>query len=339
MECDIIIPVWNQLVFTRDCVDSVLRHTTDVDCRLIIVDNASDDRTRRYLEELQKMERPPALLIRNEENLGFLKAANQGMARSRAPYLCVLNNDTLMTRGWLREMIRVAESSGDIGIVNPSSNNLGQKPDRGEPLEHYAARLERDSGGFVELGAAVGFCMLVKRTVIQTIGFFDEVYGMGNFEDTDFSRRAVRAGYRCVRACGAYVYHRESSSFNKIKTFKEDFQRNRQIYESRWGAPRRVAYVLDSDGAGTFERLRDESVRLARGGNWVWYFLRYPMEVPTHSNIRFARLSQTWFYPHAVFMILKRKKKFDEIFVGNEAFGTLLRGLTFLHKAKVGSYY
>jgi GT2 family glycosyltransferase len=235
-------------------------------------------------------------------------------------------------------MIAVAEAAPDIGIVNPSSNNLGQRPEGGEPVELYAERLRGYSGSLVELGSAIGFCMLIKRPLIEKIGVFDEIYGMGNFEDTDFSRRAVKEGYRCVRACAAYVYHREGSSFGKVRTFEDDFQRNREIFEFRWGRPRRIAYVLDSYDPNLLKKLSSDSVKLARDGNWVWYFQKERLEVPAHSNITAVEPPAKNFYLVTAFRILKKKKRFSEIFVGGENFGRALAALSFIHKAKVKYY-
>ncbi len=334
MRCDIIIPVWNNLRFTVDCVNSIREHTT-YPFRLIMVDNASNDETRKYLEDIKGVQ---VLLIRNEENLGFVKAVNQGITASDGSYVCVLNNDTIVTDGWLEEMITIAGLEKEIGIVNPSSNNLGQRPAPGESITLYAERLKKESGKFVELGAAIGFCMLIKREILARIGGLDEIYGMGNFEDTDFSRRAVKEGYKCVMACGAYVYHRENSSFNMVKTFNEDFNRNREIYEFRWGKPKRLAYVLDSYDDNILKRLEADSIKLARGGSWVWYFLKDDLEVPRHSNIKVVELPEKYFYLKTIFRILKKKKKFDEIFVGSERLFNVLERMSFIHKAKI-SYY
>jgi hypothetical protein len=235
-------------------------------------------------------------------------------------------------------MVAVAESSGDIGIVNPSSNNLGQKPSGGEPIGLYAEKIRAHRGGSVELGAAIGFCMLIKRAVIDRIGLFDEIYGMGNFEDTDYSRRAVKEGFRCVRACGAYVYHRESSSFSSVPTFDEDFRRNREIFEFRWGRPRRIAYVIDSCDSNARMKLGQESLRAARGGNWVWYFTKEKMEVPAHSNIIAVPPPISNYHLTTAFRILKKKKRFDEIVVGDPSFGRVLEALEFIHRAKVKYY-
>lgn len=337
MTCDIIIPVWNQRAFTEECLDSI-KTNTDGDYQIIIVDNASQPDTREYLERVKASGELPLTLIRNEENLGFIKAVNQGLTASTAQFVCLLNNDTLVTKGWLAEMISVAKSVPDIGIVNPSSNNLGQKPTAGESINKYAETFAQCAGQYVEVGAAIGFCMLIKREVIDAIGFLDEIYGMGNFEDTDYSRKAVNKGYRCVRACGAYVYHRESSSFGKVKTFNEDFNRNKEIFEFRWGKPKRVAYILDRYDANIIKRLEIESLKLARNGNWVSFFRKNDVQIPNHSNIMAISFDKGNFYLNTTFKILTKKKRFDEIFVGNERYGRILEALAFIHKAKVRYY-
>lgn len=335
--CDIIIPVWNQLEATKSCLDSIKKNTK-YPYRLIIVDNASEPDTQHYLEGFKKAEGASVQLIRNYKNLGFIKAVNQAMASSRAPYLCLLNNDTIVTEGWLAEMVAVAETEKEIGVVNPSSNNLGQRPAGGQTIEAFAFGLKAMKGQFVELGSAIGFCMLIKREVIDRIGFFDEVYGMGNFEDTDFCRRAVKEGYRCVRACASYVYHKENSSFIKLKTYDEDFKRNKEIFEFRWGAPKRLAYIVDEYDKTILMSMANEAVKLARLGNWVWYFTKDEIEVPRHSNIVLRNIGPEWFYPRVVFEVLKKKKKFNQIFVSGKGLGNILEKTAFLHKAAVKYY-
>src|SRR3990167_2237474 len=135
--CDIISPIWNQLERTQRCIESLIRHT-DYPYRLILVDNASDEPTRRYLESLKHDPRVDVLLIRNEENLGNIKAANQGIRASDATYICILDNDTIVTKGWLSEMIAVSRKESNIGIVNPISNSSGWPPARGQTIDEYA---------------------------------------------------------------------------------------------------------------------------------------------------------------------------------------------------------
>ena len=295
MTCDIVIPVWNQPLLTKDCVDSIIKNTDCLDYRLIIIDNASDEETKRYLESLKSSTSPRVFLVRNENNLGFVRAANQGMRLSEAPYVCLINNDTIAAKGWLSEMIRIADSSANIGLVNPSSNNLGQRPIKGESIETYAEKLKEYAGTFIEIGSAIGFCMLIKKEVIKRIGVFDEIYGMGNFEDTDFSRRAIKDGFLCVRACGAYVYHREGTSFGRDKTFDENFERNRQIYEFRWGKRRWIAYILNSLDEYTLTKFNKDAIRTARNGYWVWSFSKEHLDLPRHSNIISAEFNKNFY--------------------------------------------
>jgi GT2 family glycosyltransferase len=120
--CDVIIPIWNQPEMTKRCLDSVLAATAE-SVRLILVDNGSEPSTQDWLRQFAAQSTVPAELIRNRENLGFIKAVNQGIRAARAPWVCLLNNDTVVTSGWLTEMIRVAESDPKIGLVNPTSNS------------------------------------------------------------------------------------------------------------------------------------------------------------------------------------------------------------------------
>ena len=336
MKCDIVIAVWNNLSLTRSCVDSIIKDT-DVDYRLIIIDNASDDETKKYLESVKNSEGSRVLLVRNENNLGFIKAVNQGMSLSDAPYICLINNDTIVTRGWLGEMIRVAESSPLIGLINPSSNTLAQKPDKGEPIEDYAQKLKKDTVSFTEIGSAIGFCMLIKREIIDKIGVFDEIYGMGNFEDTDYSRRAIKEGYICARAHRAYVYHDEGSSFIRGSSFDDAFERNRQIYEFRWGKRKWIAYIISSFDDNLIKALEKDIMPEARLGLWVWYFSNKQLALPEHSNI-IANVFDKHFYIKTLWKVLTKKKRFSEIFVTDEKFARVLERLSFIHKAKVHCY-
>jgi len=336
MTCDIVMAVWNNLDLTKNCIDSIIKNT-DIDYRLVIIDNASSDETKNYLERLKDKEGARVSLIRNENNLGFIKAVNQGMKLSKAPYVCLINNDTIVAKGWLDEMIRVAESSPNIGLVNPSSNTLGQKMGKGESLEGYADFIKKDVTAFAEIGSAIGFCMLIKREVIDKIGFFDEIYGMGNFEDTDYSRRAIKEGYVCVRANRAYVFHDEGSSFGRSKAFDESFERNRQIYEFRWGKRKWIAYIISSFDDNMIMALEKEIMPKARLGLWVWYFSNKRLALPEHSNI-IANIFDRYFYLKTLWKVLTKKKRFSEIFVTDERFAKVLEKLSFIHKAKVYCY-
>lgn len=103
---------------TKECRDSIIRHTSSP-YRLIVIDNGSQRQTKEYLEELTRNNNILITLIRNETNLGYIKAVNQGLNASNGDYVCLLNNDTRVEDGWLEELINVAQSNPEIGIVTP----------------------------------------------------------------------------------------------------------------------------------------------------------------------------------------------------------------------------
>jgi len=331
--CDIIIPVWNQKKTTKACIDAIAANT-DYPFRLVIIDNASDPDTRDYLAEVSHAPELDVFLIRNEINQGFIKAVNTGISASKAEYVCILNNDTIVSQGWLSEMVKVLESDPLIGIVNPSSNTLGQRIPVGMSQEDYAGQMRSESGKSMDLGAAVGFCMLVRKSLFDEIGVLDEGFGMGNFEDTDFSYRALSRGYRSVRAIAAYVFHQESKSFSLIKHFKKDFNENRKIFEKRWGRPKRVLFIMVHPGSGS-RRFRDEIKKNAESNNWV--YVACPRNIRmglSHSRISVYRFKR-FFWVKLVSKIFFKKKKFDRIICDDLAVAFLIKPLGFARKAEV----
>ena len=301
MKCDIIIPVWNERELTARCIETILDNTHSP-YRIIIIDNGSDPETAQYLNELAGQKPELIYLKRNDKNLGFPKAVNQGIGLSDASYLCILNNDTEVHKDWLTEMIQVAEKDAGIGVINPASNNLGQK-----------APAPELSGKWIEMAACTGFCMLVKREVIDRVGIFDEIYTPGNFEDMDFSKRVVRAGYRCILAKGAYVYHRQNTSFKKRQDWDDRFKRNRDIFNERWGRPKRIVYIVVGSDPDIFKAGIREFIKQ---GDWVWVILKYGsknIDLPEHASLSVFRLVKIGFTIRAIWRVLKRKKRFDSV--------------------------
>src|SRR3989338_9791241 len=124
-KCDIIIPVWNELESTKECINSLLKFTK-YPYRLIVIDNGSREPTRTYLDGIKNIF-SDFLLIRNDINLGFVKAVNLGVAASNNPYICLLNNDAVVTEGWLNSLVDTVEGGPkNIGIANHASNVFGK---------------------------------------------------------------------------------------------------------------------------------------------------------------------------------------------------------------------
>ncbi len=318
---------------TQQCVDSIVANTR-FPYRLIIVDNASEHETRQYLEGLTRREDVAVTVIRNEENLGNSKAANQGMRLSDADFVCILDNDTIVTEHWLTEMVKVAQSDASIGVVNPYSNYGARKPFGKSWKEISKARYEKEKGRFLETAAAIGFCFLIKREVIEKIGYWPESYGPGYFEDTEYSIRAIRSGYKVVIAQGAYVVHLEHSSFKKTGFFDELFQRNQRLFYERFSRSRRLLYIVT--GNGTFD-INKSAYEQAQQRNWIWVFIQKgaAVELPRHAYIKPFYLSYPLFQLNCISRILKRKKRFDVIYSDSPSLRVKLRLLKKIHKAEV----
>ncbi len=367
MECDIIIPVWNQLEFTRDCIENLIKNTR-IPYTLIVIDNASDDDTKRYLEGLKTRGSLRVELIRNEVNAGFIKAVNQGLRISHAAFVCILNNDTIPAPGWLERMIEFAATHRDVGLVNPQCSGHGDMP-----IDMYAKKLEDSRGAYMEMNQCQGFCMLVKREVIAMVGYLDESFGIGGFDDTDYSMRAYLAGYKCVAIKDAYVYHRLHGSFDRAGDREAWVERNQKIYYEKWGKHLRagIAVSLRAPDDEALAHLATFSYGLAREWSWVhiWLNCRADQDemqkafegsfdrynLPPHQNIRveYFNLPQPAFDLVVSGKLLERirprmkEKRFDMLVAfgdfGIDAFRaaslsakvTKVRTMTISHREKV----
>ncbi|HSB36723.1 MAG TPA: glycosyltransferase, partial [Thermoanaerobaculia bacterium] len=229
VRCDLVIPVHNALRSTARCLRSVKRFAPPW-ARVVVVNDASDARTTSWLRAQEGI-----VLVENPANLGFVRSANRGLLFSDAPWVCLLNSDTLMTEGALERMVARCEQDPKIALCCPLSNeavNLSVRLPPGADVFSFAQRVSRTSPAlYPDAVTVVGFCLLVRREAIRALGVFDEVFGMGYGEETDLHYRARTAGWRGVVADDTFVYHRHGASFADRD---ERVRRNLEIVMSRW---------------------------------------------------------------------------------------------------------
>jgi GT2 family glycosyltransferase/tetratricopeptide (TPR) repeat protein len=249
----IIILCCNELEFTTHCLESVLKHTR-APYELVIVDNGSTDGTPGYLNELRSRSGPVRIdVVRNETNVGFPAGCNQALARARGRFLVLLNNDTIVTPGWLDTLIAVSISDWPaVGLVGPVSNYApdaqGVRPGYAEldGLAAFAERRRRDFRGKVLwVNRLTGFCLLTRRDVLDRLGAFDERYGLGFFDDDDLCLRAREAGVKLAVAPEVYIHHFGSRTFKGLGIETRDqLSKNFEVFREKWGKDATAGYHL-----------------------------------------------------------------------------------------------
>ncbi|MBS1705489.1 MAG: glycosyltransferase [Armatimonadetes bacterium] len=202
---------------------------------VIVIDNASPDNALEIARSYDFV-----TVIENRENLGFAKATNQGIDTSTGEYVLLLNSDAYLTEVALDQMLKVIQLSGSIGAVGPTSNNVGHLQavpvtyTSIETMPLFADTVAAIKRPATETDMLVGFCMLIRKSVINEVGPLDESFGIGTYEDNDLCYRIRRAGYKLQIVNSAYVHHEGSKSLNTINNRWEIFETNRRTYLDKW---------------------------------------------------------------------------------------------------------
>lgn len=218
---DVVVPVYRDVALTRQCLESVLTLSGARLGRLIVVDDAGPEPAMRSMLEGLRDQEPAVRLLVNSRNEGFVRSCNRGLAVA-AGDVVILNSDTRVTAGWLDELAAALEDPL-VAAACPLSNNgtLCSIPHwgRSTPVEAVDARTLGTEAidRFTDLPTGVGFCMLMRGTVLAAVGPFDELYGRGYNEENDWCQRVRAAGYRVVRANRAFVFHHGEVSFAGAK--------------------------------------------------------------------------------------------------------------------------
>ncbi|HZU34423.1 MAG TPA: glycosyltransferase [Gemmataceae bacterium] len=160
-------------------------------------------------------------LIANAENKGYPAGCNRGLAEAKGQYLVYLNNDTVVTAGWLEGLIRWSLYDWPkVGMVGPVTNHAvapqAVQVDYGDlaGLPAFAVRWRTAHANQAQrLERLVGFCLLVRREVHNAIGGFDEQFGLGFFDDDDFSLRARQRGFDLIMANDVFIHHFGNRAF------------------------------------------------------------------------------------------------------------------------------
>ena len=229
-DVDVVVCVHNALAHVERCLESVLTRTT-VPYRLIVVNDGSDGPTSQRLRSIAASEDVVEVIETADGPLGYTCAANHGLRASTASNVVLLNSDTIVPRLWLEGLLDCMASDADLGIVGPLSNAASWQsvPERtgadgrwavnplppGYNVDEFAELIRfKSKRTFPRVDFVNGFCFMVKRSVIERIGYLDEEsFPRGYGEENDYCMRAQDAGFEMAVADHCFVYHAKSKSF------------------------------------------------------------------------------------------------------------------------------
>lgn len=234
-----VILTFNQLDYTKLCIDSIRANCKDDTYEIVIVDNNSTDGTVEWLKDQKDIK-----VIFNEKNEGFPKGCNQGIEiANKDNDIFLLNNDTIIMQNSIFNMRMALYSERAIGAVGAVSNYVSnnQKVNvKFEEIDDYIKfALENnvvDEKSYEQRAKLVGFAMFIKREVLDEIGLLDERFTPGNYEDDDLSIRIAISGKKLLLAKDSYIHHFGSISFKKdVQAYEKLLTCNREKFKEKWG--------------------------------------------------------------------------------------------------------
>ena len=237
----ILIPVFNHVTLTLECLTTIERHTRDVSYEIIVADDASTDETAEIIASLANV-----CHVRQPENLNFLRNCNAAAKRARGRYLVILNNDAQVTPGWLTALVAAFESSQNVGAVGPkfvypngrlqeagaslnpdgTSKMIGLFDDPDLPRFNYRREVDYCSGA----------CLMVETTRFHEMGGFAEAFAPAYSEDSELCLRLRQAGLKILYEPASTVVHHLSKTTAAIdESFKMRAAAvNQQKLVTRW---------------------------------------------------------------------------------------------------------
>lgn len=237
----IVIPVYGKPLLTFTCLQSVHAHTATGAYEVIVVDDASPEPVEAALEGLSGVR-----FERNASNLGFIGSCNRGVALARGEFVVLLNNDTVVTEGWLDAILQVFATRRDTGIVGAkliypdgrlqeaggivwndgSAWNVGRDEDPDTPAYNYLREADYVSGA----------CLAIRKTLFEQVGGFDRRFAPAYYEDTDLAFAVRAAGYRVYYQPHATVVHFEgqTSGTDLASGVKRHQSINQERFRGKW---------------------------------------------------------------------------------------------------------
>lgn len=269
MKTSIVIATFNKMEYTQQCIHSIREFTQTGDYEIIIIDNNSTDGTLAWLKQQADIR-----TISNSENFGFPKACNQGIEIAQGDTILLLNNDTIVTKNWLSNLLVCLYSDDNIGAVGSVTNNISYYQtipvdyQSIEEMQIFAANYNQsDPAQWEERLKLIGYSMLIKKSVIDSIGMLDEQFSPGNYEDDDYSLRIRIAGYKIILCKDTFIHHYGSTSFKEnISEYSELLRTNQNKFMNKWGFNPDTSNIIRIEFVNLITNPREEAIRVLEIG-------------------------------------------------------------------------
>ncbi len=247
-------------------------------------------------------------------------------------------------------MIALATAHPAIGVVNPASSTFGEHPPAGIALQAYADQRRRFRGRYAEVGMCIGFCMLIKREVLDRIGGLSEEVERIFFEDEDFCMRAQQVGYQCVVAEAAYVYHAEHKTVRKMPEREALFAKNKAWCDRKWGRRIRIAWPCFrplTPGSDELRQWLERLIAWTRRRTHVYVYCPTPpgltkdelfrsVGLIPHADIHWRPIARALApLPACTHIMMRRTKPFAVSVTSGGRWGRVMEQLRLLHGAEV----
>jgi GT2 family glycosyltransferase len=240
---------------TKPCIESIYRAKTHCDFEVLVVDNLSTDGTRDYLLSA-KDEYKNLRLLFNEQNLGFAGGNNAGMKAIQADYYILLNSDTIVTDYWIDKIVDFMETHPEVGMAGPITNSAGNEQmiyvkstTEEEIIKEGLEWANKHSKDYFFTNLLGFYCVAIRKEILDNVGYLDEAYGIGMFEDDDFSLRVMKAGYKLAVLENVFIYHKGSVSFSSLLTDEfrnKTFFKNLKYYEQKFNIKWKSKFNTDT---------------------------------------------------------------------------------------------
>ena len=237
----ILIPVYNELPYTIECLRSIARHPPQCSFEIVIADDCSTDETQAVLAKINGIQ-----VVRNSENIRFLRSCNAAVEHCKGEYLFLLNNDTVITEGCIDSLVATFRTHPDAGVVgskllfpdgrlqeaggiiwqDASAWNFGRLQDPSEPAFNYTKKCDYVSGA----------ALMIPRQLFCTVGKFDERYAPSYYEDTDLCFTIRSKGLEVYLQPRSEVIHFEgvSNGTDEASGLKQYQAQNQTKFFDKW---------------------------------------------------------------------------------------------------------